>query len=62
MLQTQGEGQTNGEQIQSKERQMREEEVYRRTVPVKRRNEVKKWTDSVIPETGQGYLHKILTL
>lgn len=54
--------QTNGEQIQSKEREMEEEEVYGRTVLVKRKNEVKKWTDSVIPETGQGYLHKLLTL
>lgn len=42
MLQTQGEEQTNGEQIQSKERQMKEKEVYRRTVPVKRKNGVKK--------------------
>ena len=42
MLQTQGKGQTNGEQVQSKEWQMEEKEVYGRTVPVKRKNEVKK--------------------
>ena len=41
-LQTQGEEQTNGEQIQSKEWQMKEKEVHRRTVPVKRKNGVKK--------------------
>ena len=41
-LQTQGKGQTNGEQVQSKEWQMEEKEVYGRTVPVKRKNEVKK--------------------
>lgn len=42
MLQTQGEGQSNREQIQSKEPQVEGKEVYRHVVPVKRKNEVKK--------------------
>lgn len=52
MLQTQGEEQSHGEQMQRKELQAAGQEVSRHVVPVRRKNGGKKWTDSAILGIG----------